>query len=472
MAIRVVQAGAGQVRDLVVVYFLAQQIDDRVKAAAPGAIIVNDTRADPSIYGAIGTNGIEPIRDLAARMAKELGCEIRTITLAGYSAGCKALRTQLLRTGSGGIDGIVAIDGTHASYPRTNDIIEIDPWRDFAEQAKTRRKVMTATHTMLTYTEKLPRPFMCTWNVLRRVTGWALAEQGGDDKPYVCTDGNLTIKSYAAADAAGHRFQGREALPACLAEVVQKLRAECSRKVTLQSESIPPGDAPWHDATKTLGQRALEWSFAQMRAGQHEVPPGSNSGPFVIDCLAPSVRNGKLLGLKAGNWCAAFACAAEAHARLEGDLPPVHEYRCSGFELEQDAMTSGAWRTVDQLRAGSFELEPGDVVIFTRPGESWQRHVARFVTWTAFVEGKFQTIGGNEADEIRLTEHATSEARIRGFIEIPKRDVTKAERNADRFSDAARLIALSEAVMRGEGCDIAAILKQIDDRNDGEDSQV
>lgn len=467
MAERMVQQGVGQARDLVVVYYLAAELDSKLKQAAPGALILNDTRANTAEYRVVGGGGIAPIRDLAARTGREQGCIIRSITLVGYSAGCQALRAQLQRGAGDLVDGLVPVDGTHASFPAPSELMEIKPWRDFADQARAKRKVMTATHTMLTYTEQLPKPFMCTWHVLQRVTGWPLAEQGEDGVPVPTEEGFLAVWSYADADAAGHRYQGREALPAALEATLKLVRTKPAAVVDAPPTTERSAQPAVEWAGDTLGQRAVAWAEAQMKAGKCEVPKGSNAGPFVAECLEPCVRNGKPLGLRAGNWCAAFACAAEANARLSGDPPPVHEYRASGFELEQDAKAAGVWRAAEQARSGAFEPEVGDIVTFKRGAESWQRHVVRFMRWLDRARGKYETIGGNEADGIRITVHDLAEPQLSGFIELPGAKVETAAGGAFR---AAQLMALSDSVMAGGGEDIAAIMARLDADRDGEDA--
>lgn len=486
---RLVQAGVGDARDLVVVYFLAQQNDGALRAAAPGAIIVNDTRTDTSGYARAGGGGVEPLLDLVPRLEAMLKCSVRSVTLCGWSIGCKAVRSQLLSSDGAGVDAVVAMDGTAANFPTPDERTQIKPWKDFAEQAKAGEKVMVATHTMLTYTEHLPQPFMATWHVLQRVTGFTLAAQGPNDAPVLSQEGQLTVWSYAAADAAGHTFQGREALPRCLAQALARVRFNQQvnpqpSPVYVHNDEPPTTDPspgsidPWRDPSKTLGVRCLLWAQAQLDAGKREEPKGSNSGPFVIECLAPCVREGVgKLNLTAGNWCAAFACASEDHARLDSDAPAVHGYRCSGLELEADARKNKAWRCISEWRADRAIIDPGDVIIFDHgtAAEPWRRHVVRFRDWSSRIEGRFNTIGGNEGDGIMVSPHRMDEREILGFIGLPHPDPSVAQAlvtdDDNGLADLAerwrRLTGLSDAVMRGAGDDIAAIMEGVDPNADG-----
>lgn len=472
MKARIVNEGSGAERDLVVVYFLASPNDAAIVAAAPGAIVVNDTRVLTEQYAIEGGVGITPLADLVTELQRKLGCSVRSITLCGWSVGCKAVRTQLLKTDGQGIDAVVAIDGVTGSYPIPT-ASQAWPWVTLASKAKEGKSVFIASHTMLTYTEKLAQPFMSTWRMLQRVTGFALAKQGPDDEPVLTQEGNCLVWSYAASSAAGHTFQGQHVLPRCLAQALSFVRGKLG---TTQSDHAAEGVVAWQDARKTWGERAVAWARAQEGAGRAEEPLGSNAGPFVAACLKPCQRGGKALGLASGNWCAAFACAAEAAAKLPGDPPPVHEYRASGFELEADAEASGAWVSKEEWLAGK-RIQEGDIVIFDHgtPAEPWRRHVVRFVCWLDSVKMTFQTIGGNEDNRVKETEHQMGEKEILGFVSMPagqghvgSSPVDPAHFEAALLERWHRLTSLSDSVMRGGGEDIQAILEKLDPGHDGQ----
>lgn len=144
------------------------------------------------------------------------------------------------------------------------------------------------------------------------------------------------------------------------------------------------------DDTKSLGQRSIE--IAQIEIGVGEVPHGSNTGPRIKQFLAPCVRNGKLLGLTAGNWCAAFACHCAFTAAIDPETPP-HQYRCSVAELWEDAVKNGVAKSIN------YKPKIGDLVIFKRDGndptKGGEGHVGRVLEEINDL-GEFKTIEGNE----------------------------------------------------------------------------
>lgn len=144
---------------------------------------------------------------------------------------------------------------------------------------------------------------------------------------------------------------------------------------------------------------------------------------------------------------------AFAESLLPHEQPP-HPYRCSGFELQQDAAKAGLWRPQRLVLAGEWEPEIGDVLILQR-GSGWQRHVCRLAEHRT--SPWFATIGGNENDRWKLTPRQHTDQDILGWIEYPRPE-------PGDMSDytAARLLALSRAAMAGEGDDLAAVLAAVD----------
>src|SRR5690606_25151579 len=110
-------------------------------------------------------------------------------------------------------------------------------------------------------------------------------------------------------------------------------------------------------AGASLGMRALAVALREWCAGVKEDPPGSNTGPRIRDYLAPCVRDGKLLRLTSGEWCAASASWCALHAKREGERLP-HAYRAAGIELENDFKDAKAWRPVADVRAGKYMPRP------------------------------------------------------------------------------------------------------------------
>src|SRR5690606_27197121 len=135
----------------------------------------------------------------------------------------------------------------------------------------------------------------------------------------------------------------------------------------------------------------------------------------IRDYLAPCVRDGKLLRLTSGEWCAASASWCAFQARREGERLP-HEYRAAGIELQRDLERAGAWRAVEAVRAGQYSPRPGDLVILDRSG-GWTRHVCRLV---AFRGDWLWTLGGNENNAWRLTPRKVGDSKLLGFGAYPQ----------------------------------------------------
>lgn len=126
---------------------------------------------------------------------------------------------------------------------------------------------------------------------------------------------------------------------------------------------------------RPLRLRAVDVALAEMARGATESPIGSNAGPDVEEYLRRCVRDGRPLGIKAGNYCAAGACWAFWRALGDGEQMPF-PYRASGLELTKDAQGRGAWRPVRAIREGAYALKAGDIVIHMRgPACGWERHV-------------------------------------------------------------------------------------------------
>lgn len=191
---------------------------------------------------------------------------------------------------------------------------------------------------------------------------------------------------------------------------------------------------PWRDPGLTLGERAVAWSLQELKDGVQDDAPGSHTSTRIREYLAPCIRYGRLLNLKAGNWCAASACCAMRASVLEGEAEP-HEYRASGMELQQDAqyanrLRDGYWVKPGQVLDGSVVLQIGDLVVLQRgnPADrstAWMRHVAR-VTVVPVAQPQdprqnspYKTIGGNEGGRWRLTDRTLRDHDLRGFILYP-----------------------------------------------------
>jgi hypothetical protein len=194
---------------------------------------------------------------------------------------------------------------------------------------------------------------------------------------------------------------------------------------------------------ESLGKRALDVAFKEL--GVAEDPPHSNTGPRIREYLKPCVRGDKnqLLGLTASNWCMAFSSWCMSMALEDGEMPP-HGYRAGVVEAVADvrsphAKFSGVWRPVETVRKKLWTPFEGDLAIWDRsttdPNTSWWRHVNRVVKYDAGV-GEFDTIGGNERDQVRVAAHHVSEVKLLGFIAYPQPEDKPEPKQIDALTHA------------------------------------
>lgn len=202
MACRVVQRGASA--HAVFLFLVGSHMDEALRVSlGPGPTIIADDSA----------HGLETLAQLLSIAGKGRGGDpITGYSLVGYSMGCERVRT-LMRAGALP-EAVIAIDGTHASFPPVPWQIEI--WRDIASDARKGKLLFVATHTFQTYTEHLKiDPYTATVSVLRMATGFALTGGGPIDAPGETQDGDLFVYSYSSAsiDKHAHELQQQVALP-------------------------------------------------------------------------------------------------------------------------------------------------------------------------------------------------------------------------------------------------------------------
>lgn len=165
--------------------------------------------------------------------------------------------------------------------------------------------------------------------------------------------------------------------------------------------------------TISLGQRALELAIKEL--GVVETPAHSNAGPKIKEYFAKCERNGKPLGLTAGNWCAAFASWCGFNACETGEKPP-HLYRAAVTELWKDAVASGT------AKPTSYVPKVGDLAIFTRGGQNptkgGEGHVGR-VSVVPDENGNYETLDGNHDDRVARVKRKLG-AELVGWIAYPE----------------------------------------------------
>ena len=198
MALRLVQAGKGDPRPLVVGFLLGRDQDMYlpISVGERACLILDDSATGP---------GLPELLEFAYRHANVQ--HVSDLALIGYSAGCQ--RVRALRLAGANASAYILVDGTHASWPPQD--WQIDWLRDLANQARQGRVLVVASHTQQTYCEQLPKDkaFTSSWRVLQMATGWPLDKGGTIESPAITRQGELWVYSYTSAkiDAPAHIAQ-------------------------------------------------------------------------------------------------------------------------------------------------------------------------------------------------------------------------------------------------------------------------
>jgi hypothetical protein len=207
MSYRLIQAGSGECRPLVILYLVGAQVDDDVRAAlgpTPAIAAFDDSRGE-ALYATV------------SRVRRDVEAQIGDVVLVGFSAGCQAVRRELIAGGDPA--AVVTIDGTHATLPPESWQIEV--WQKLARRARHGERLFVATCTQNTYVEQLPKTqrYAAVVTVLRAATGFALepaAVPAGEH------EGSLHVYSFASAttDHHAHVAQQRVVMPEMLRRYV------------------------------------------------------------------------------------------------------------------------------------------------------------------------------------------------------------------------------------------------------------
>lgn len=388
--------------------------DESVMAALPGAAIVETAEA-PLQGGDLA----------AARKLAGLAADA-PVVLCGYSAGCQSVRAHLIA----GLKpaAVVTIDGTSGAVPLAK--WQRDVWTTLLAEAEVGERTWVATCTLQRYTETLANPFAATSNVLAEVfDAAALRAVRASAKPLANYPGEPVYEHHAGSahllaygstncDKAAHIAQATRVFPKLLAEYISGLYPASAAVI----ETVPH----WRDSSFSLGERCALWCLAEMDAGVHEEPAGSNTSPRIREYLAPAYRRatGQLLGLKAGAWCVVAQCMAQRECLAPGEAG-AHGYYASGVELEESARTVGTWRTPQDVRDGRWQPMRGDLAVLPRTGSDpakagWERHGVRVLDAPPLGGGAWRSIGGNEGDRWQITARQTGNEV--GWIEYPRKN--------------------------------------------------
>lgn len=283
MTARIISAGSGERRPLVLLFFVPPirrpgdpHMDDQIRAALPGACVIAYSTPDGETVAA------------AEARARKVGWPGGPLAICGFSAGCLRGIRQRLREGAKP-DAIIAIDGTHASLPPA--AWQLDVWRPFIADARAGRRLFVATCTQQTYVEGLPgdERYMATVTLLRRLTGWPLANPGPHPVGEYVSEGDLHVHSYASRDMDGtaHSDQQTRVLPEMLRRHLAPWLARRGGAAPAQDEDrhtpappTPEADTPRVPRVLRRGAKGDDVGDWQRRLIELGYDPGSADESF------------------------------------------------------------------------------------------------------------------------------------------------------------------------------------------------
>lgn len=296
--LRIVQAGGGDPRPLVLVYHLNARVDDALRSAVgPAALIANDSTPYASAA---------PLSDTTAALAAAVGARLAPVVLAGFSAG--GLATQRLLQLGADPDALVIADGTYATTPEG-----WADWQRYAGRARAGARTFVASHTSLVVPSS-------TWHVLSAIAGETLPLGAGvlnrpADAPVLREPferrqwGNFTVYSYPTQDMAGHQYQGDVVLPAMLREAMANLTVPAT---SVAVAGTTAGTAALGAAVMAVGASGLAYFLRRSARSANELNERSRPArsailagaavgvPIVVFALWPRSR------------ATVSACAAQA----------------------------------------------------------------------------------------------------------------------------------------------------------------
>jgi hypothetical protein len=207
--------GKGGTAPLLVVFHGGTWVPEVAGAAVGTAVIAVQIAAASGGYAAAVA---DPGRftSLVEEAERKAGVRLHPVTLAGWSAGCGAVRELLRQPASvARVDRVVAIDGIHTDYvdgkpgPLESRLEtgKLEPWLAFAREAVAGRKRLLVVHTEI---------FPGTFGSTTETADWLLAALGlrrravarwGPMGTALLSDtraGRLRIQGYAGNSAPDH----------------------------------------------------------------------------------------------------------------------------------------------------------------------------------------------------------------------------------------------------------------------------
>ncbi len=391
MTLRLVQAGEGTPRPIVIAFLVGPHVDAKMREAlGPTVAIV----ADDSATGTEGTVQILGKFGLTAFIGSDT-------TLAGWSQG--GARVRDLYAGGSRPRNIIVCDSTHARWPITPADPTLRKWQALADAGRRGDCRVVMTCSSMRYTKDLPRtadsgPFAPTLDVVRAITGWPLTESLDG----MMAGGLVAIKFPSDnIDAAAHIRQQTIVLSQLFRHYVRP-----GAEAEFEPEAA-------HYAVATAVEETVcgvDFGCAVLNAAiaYLTVRETSHNSSDVIDAMLREV------GVGPGNeWCAAFItrCLRDAE-KATGRMPLLKG-------------SAGAQAIVRQLRdAGMFiEAGPdcrpqaGDIMAWTRGG--WKGHIGVVESWDGPSGWVIEGNSGERGDMVARMPERLDNPNLLGIGRLP-----------------------------------------------------
>lgn len=216
--LRIVQLPNRKPFDLVIVYHLTAELDNKLKESYPGSMIINETYPPGGHYGNIGPDKVTPIAQVLSFAKIANTSDVRNLIIVGFSEGCQAPRTLLL---SGCIpSAILAVDGIHNNKNigvpgGTTMNMHVIPWKQYADLAKKDERILIITHSSI-----IPPDFASTTQMAKIILDpdkeFEIITAGDDPKYFLISSfdkGLFRVMGYSGGDVMAHVFQATQILP-------------------------------------------------------------------------------------------------------------------------------------------------------------------------------------------------------------------------------------------------------------------
>lgn len=210
MSLKLLQAGSGASRDFALLYLVGDVGPKLAQALGPDVCVVAETAGT---YNAAGPGGVTPWDEALAWAQGQTGAfQVADLWLAGFSAGCQGVRTQL-NLGCKA-NHILACDGIHLPLGNPS-AAQKDAW--LASMAAAKRGELTFS---VSVSATAAHNFRSTRQSAKDLFGWGEC-MGSYADPCVEQDGAFRI--YGATNSGGnpadeHMDQLRKLLPRMIAD--------------------------------------------------------------------------------------------------------------------------------------------------------------------------------------------------------------------------------------------------------------